>query len=150
MVNSNIPTKARKIPQELDLLREPCIRSPRSESPPVLRTAISFADSLRLALPVKTMAVDEYISSSLPAIFPDKIAQKRWTSWRTSSDEIFSIFSRKDSTSRPVARATVAIRNSAAGGSWLAMSELARRIFPETAHKMILRPPFNRLLEICM
>ena len=34
MVSSNIPTKARKIPQELDLLREPCIRSPRSEPPP--------------------------------------------------------------------------------------------------------------------
>jgi len=150
MVNSNIPTKARKIPQELDLLREPCIRSPRSESPPGLRTAISFADSLRLAVPVKTMAVDEYISSSLPAIFPDKIAQKRCTSRRTSSDGILSIFSRKDTTGSPVPQATVAIRNSVASGSWLAVRELAPRIFPETAHKMVLRPPFNRQLEICM
>ena len=34
MVNSNVPTKAREIPQEFHLLREPCIRSPRSDPPP--------------------------------------------------------------------------------------------------------------------
>src|SRR5580692_5638210 len=63
-----------------------------------LRAAINFADSLRLALPVKTMAVAEYISSSLSARFPDKMAQKRWTSLPTSSVEILFIFSLKDST----------------------------------------------------
>src|ERR1700723_2092842 len=63
-----------------------------------LRAAINFADSLRLALPVKTMAVGEYISSSLSARFPDTMAQKRWTSLPTSSVEILFIFSLKDST----------------------------------------------------
>jgi hypothetical protein len=63
-----------------------------------LRAAINFADSLRFALPVKTMAVGEYISSSLTCRFPDKMAQKRWTSLLTSSDEIFFIFALKDST----------------------------------------------------
>jgi hypothetical protein len=37
----------------------------------------------------------------------------------------------------------VAIRDLEVGGNWLAMSELARRIFPETAHKMILSPPLT-------
>ena len=63
-----------------------------------LRAAINFADSLRFALPVKTMAVGAYISSSLTCRFPDKMAQKRWTSLLTSSDEIFFIFALKDST----------------------------------------------------
>ena len=63
-----------------------------------LRAAINLADSLRFALPVKTMALGEYISSSLSARFPDKMAQKRWTSLLTSSDEIFFIFWLKDST----------------------------------------------------
>jgi len=63
-----------------------------------LLTAINFADSLRLALPVKTMAVGQYICSSLSARFPDKMAQKRWTSLLTPSDEIFFIFWLKDST----------------------------------------------------
>jgi hypothetical protein len=44
------------------------------------------------------MAVGEYISSSLSAKFPDKMAQKRWTSLLTSSDEIFFIFWLEDTT----------------------------------------------------
>ena len=63
-----------------------------------LRAAINLADSLRFALPVKTMALGEYISSSLSARFPDKMAQKRWTSLLTSSDEISFIFWLEDTT----------------------------------------------------
>src|SRR5580658_4126159 len=63
-----------------------------------LRAAINFADSLRFALPVRTIAVGEYISSSLTVRFPDKMAQKRWTSLLTSSVEIFFIFWLEDTT----------------------------------------------------
>src|ERR1700734_1767550 len=57
----------------------------------IRRMAVSCPGSLRLALPVKTTASGEYISSSFPGDLPDNMFQNLSTSVRISWVEILAV-----------------------------------------------------------